>query len=363
MALAIATLLLVALPLLLALWNLTLYRRPGAATGCPSVSVLIPARNEERNIAAAVEAVLASEGVALELIVLDDGSTDRTPAILAGIGDRRLKVASAPALPPGWSGKQHACAALGGLARHDLMVFVDADVRLAPDALARMAGAMQRRPELALASGFPRQIVVTWSEQLLLPLIHFLLLGYLPMAQMNRSPAPSLGAGCGQLMIARQSAYQRVGGHAVIHSSLHDGIMLPRAFRAAGLMTGLFDATAFATCRMYRNSAEVWEGLTKNATEGMARPIALPIWTLVLGGGAVLPAILVALSPGMISAAALVCGIGLRLVLAWRFRQPVLSAILHPLGVAALLVVQWASLLRAMRGRPSTWRGRAYPAP
>ena len=362
MALAIAALVLAAFPLLLALWNLALYRRPEPAAGCPSISVLIPARNEERNIATAVAGVLASEGVALELIVLDDGSSDRTPEILSAIVDRRLRVTSAPPLPPGWSGKQHACAALAALAQHDLMVFVDADVRLAPDALARMAGAMQRRPELGLASGFPRQTVVTWSEQLLLPLIHFLLMGYLPIAQMNRSKAASLGAGCGQLFIARRAAYERAGGHRAIRSSLHDGIMLPRAFRAAGLMTGLFDATDFATCRMYRNSAEVWEGLTKNATEGMAKPIALPIWTLILGGGEVLPAALVVLSPGPLSGAALGCGIGLRLLLAWRFRQPVVSALLHPLGVTALLVVQWASLLRALRGRPSTWRGRAYPA-
>jgi hypothetical protein len=359
MALAVAVLVLAALPLLLTLWNLALYRLPERATGCPSISVLIPARNEERNIGPAVEAVLANEGVALELIVLDDGSTDRTPEILAAIPDRRLRMVQAPGLPLGWSGKQHACAAL---ARHELMVFVDADVRLAPDALSRMAGAMQRRPELGLASGFPRQVVVTWSERLLLPLIHFLLLGYLPMALMRRSSAPSLGAGCGQLFIARRSAYQRAGGHAAIRASLHDGITLPRAFRTAGLMTGLFDATAFATCRMYRNAGEVWEGLTKNATEGMAKPLALPTWTLILGGGAVAPAILLLLAPGPISAAALACGIGLRLMLAWRFRQPVLSAILHPLGVMALLVVQWASLLRALRGRPSTWRGRAYPA-
>jgi hypothetical protein len=304
----------------------------------------------------------ANEGVALELIVLDDASTDRTPEILAAILDRRLRVVQAPALPLGWSGKQHACAALGALARHELMVFVDADVRLAPDALSRMAGAMQRRPELGLASGFPRQTVVTWSERLLLPLIHFLLLGYLPMALMTRFSAPSLGAGCGQLFIARRSAYERAGGHAAIRASLHDGITLPRAFRTVGLMTGLFDATAFATCRMYRNSGEVWEGLTKNATEGMAKPLALPTWTLILGGGAILPPILLVLAPGPIDAAALACGVGLRLMLAWRFRQPVLSAILHPLGVTALLVVQWASLLRALRGRPSTWRGRAYPA-
>ena len=171
MLLGMLLLVLAAGPLLLALWNLALYRAPEPATDCPRISVLIPARNEERNIAAAVHAVLDSEGVALEVIVLDDASTDRTPEILAGIRDPRLRVERAPPLPPGWSGKQHACAALGALARHELLVFVDADVRLAPDALSRMAGVMNRRPELGMASGFPRQIVVTWSERLLLPLI------------------------------------------------------------------------------------------------------------------------------------------------------------------------------------------------
>lgn len=349
-------------PLLLALWNLTLYRSPAPAEGHLSVSVLIPARNEASNIAAAVACVLASEGVEVELVVLDDNSTDGTTEILDGIDDPRLRVASAPKLPSGWSGKQHACDALGKLARHELMVFVDADVRLAPDAVSRMAGVLQRQPELGLASGFPRQVVRTWSEQLLLPLIHFLLLGYLPIAQMNRSCAPALGAGCGQLFVVRRTAYQRAGGHASIRASLHDGLMLPRAFRATGQMTGLFDATGLATCRMYHNAAEVWEGLTKNATEGMAKPLALPVWTVVLGGGQVLPFILLATQPGVVAGIAATCGIVLRLVLARRFRQPVVSAVLHPLGVAGVLVVQWSSLARALRGRPATWRGRAYPA-
>ncbi len=348
-------------PVALALWNLALYRRPAPATGTPAVSVLIPARNEAANIADAVACVLASRGVEVELVVLDDASTDATPAILAAIDDPRLRVAQAPPLPPGWSGKQHACAALSRLARHELMVFVDADVRLAPDAVSRMAGFMQRHA-VGMASGFPRQVTITWSEQLLLPLIHFLLLGYLPMAAMRRSAAPGFGAACGQLVIVRRDDYRRAGGHGAIRASLHDGITLPRAFRRAGAMTGLFDAGGFASCRMYSSAAQVWEGLTKNATEGMASARALPAWTAVLGGGQVLPAILLLFSPGPATAAATAAGIGLRLLLAARFRQPLLGALLHPVGVAALLVVQWAALLRAARGRPSTWRGRAYPA-
>lgn len=347
-------------PLLLGLWNLRLFRTPPSATGHPAVSVLIPARNEAANIGDAAACVLASTGVELELVVLDDHSTDATCAILAGIADPRLRVAEAPPLPPGWSGKQHACAALAGLARHDLIVFVDADVRLAPGALSGMAGFMQAHPELGLASGFPAQVTLTWSEQLLLPLIHFLLLGFLPFAGMQRSVSPGFGAGCGQLFIARRDAYVRGGGHAAIRASLHDGIMLPRAFRRAGIMTGLFDATALASCRMYTSAAGVWEGLTKNATEGMAKPLALPVWTAILAGGQVLPAVLMLAAPSPPALAALAASVGLRLVLAARFRQSWWSALLHPVGIAALLVVQWAALLRRARGRPATWRGRAY---
>lgn len=348
-------------PLLLGLWNLVLFRAPAPAQDRPSVSVLIPARNEEANIGEACAAILANVGVEIELIVLDDASTDRTPAILASIADPRLRVAGAPPLPPGWSGKQHACHALAGLAQHDLLVFVDADVRLGPDALVRMAGFMQRH-EVGLASGFPAQVTVTWSERLLLPLIAFMLLGFLPIAAMRRSASVGLGAGCGQLFIARRDAYRRAGGHAAIKASLHDGLTLPRAFRRAGSMTGLFDASGFARCRMYSNAAQVWEGLCKNATEGMAKPGALPVWTVILAGGQVLPAVLMIVAPSWTAGLALLASVGFRLLLAARFRQPWLAAALHPAGVAALLVVQWWSLIRAARGRPATWRGRAYPA-
>ena len=347
--------------MLLAFDNLRRYLPPDEAANLPAVSVLIPARNEESNIAEATAAILASKNVELELIVLDDNSTDRTPDILRDMADPRMRVVNGIPLPAGWSGKQHACATLATHARYDLMVFVDADVRLAPDALNRMAGFMERRA-LGLASGFPRQVTRSWAEVLLLPLIHFLLMGYLPMAQMARSEAPGLGAGCGQLFIAEKRAYTLAGGHGAIRASLHDGITLPRAFRRAGFMTGLFDATDIATCRMYSDAAQVWEGLTKNATEGMAKPFALPLWTVILAGGQIAPAVLMLVSPSGIAALALACGSGLRLVLAWRFKQSWLSALLHPVGVAALLVVQWSALLRAASGRPATWRGRSYPA-
>lgn len=357
MILAWASLGLAMLPLALALDNLRRLRTPAPTAVRPCVSVLIPARNEEANIADALAAVFASQGVEVECCVLDDSSTDATPSILAACADPRLRVIAGSALPAGWSGKQHACWSLAAHAGHELMVFVDADVRLAPDALSRMAGFMAAHPGLGLASGFPRQITQSWAEMLLLPLIHLLLLGYLPIGRMERDAAPALGAGCGQLFIARRGAYFLAGGHAAIRASMHDGIMLPRAFRARGLMTGLFDATHLASCRMYNDAASVWEGLTKNATEGMAKPMALPVWTALLAGGHVLPFLLLPAPPAV---AACLCAWGLRALLAARFRQSWVSVLLHPLGVLALLALQWVALARAALGVRATWRGRAY---
>jgi cellulose synthase/poly-beta-1,6-N-acetylglucosamine synthase-like glycosyltransferase len=334
----------------------------------PKISLLIPARNEEANIGDALRAALASNGVELEVVVLDDGSTDRTAGIVAAYmrDDARLRLVASPPLPRGWCGKQHACHVLANHARHPLLVFVDADVRLAPDALMRIAGQLEHEG-LDLASGFPEQQTRTLSEALIVPLIHVLLLGYLPIWLARRSRHPAFAAGCGQLMAVRRDAYRRAGGHAAIRNSRHDGLTLPRAFRRAGCTTDLFDATNLARCRMYRGGREVWQGFAKNATEGMAKPAALPVWTVLLGGGHVLPFLLLlaAFASGSwaalaASALAGACVYGTRIALALRFRQSWPGALLHPFGIALLLALQWSALVAELRGRPAVWRGRAY---
>jgi hypothetical protein len=353
------------IPALLFLRNLRLFAPPPAPEGPrPAVSVLIPARDEERSIRESVTAVLRSRWMQLEVIVLDDHSEDRTAEIVLEIArrDPRVRLETAPPLPAGWCGKQHACHALSRLARNPILVFLDADVRLAPDGLARSVTFLEQSGA-GLVSGFPRQETVTFLERLLLPLIHFVLLGFLPMKRMRRRLHPSSGAGCGQLFVTRREDYGRAGGHAAIRSSLHDGISLPRAFRRAGIATDLFDATEVAVCRMYHDAEEVWRGLAKNATEGVASPGKILPVTVLLMAGQVLPFLLPFVVPRDLLGLAVLATLAAwlpRWIAVHRFRQPLDGALLHPLGIFVFLAVQWYALGRQLLGRPAGWKGRAY---
>lgn len=339
-------------------------------TSDPAVSLLIPARNEEQGIAACIASALAaSEGVNCEVLVMDDHSTDRTADRVHELAarDDRVRLLMAPPLPEGWCGKQHACYQLGLEASHDLLVWIDADVRLQPQALVRIAGHMQTHPRTALLSGVPRQNTGSFLEHLLIPLIHVVLLGYLPMFMMKWSNAPKFSAGCGQLFIARKQAYLSMGGHGhpQVRSSLHDGVTLPRSFRGHCLHTDLCDATDLATCRMYQGAVQTWRGLGKNATEGMASAAAILPWTLLLLGGHVLPWLGLVLfhkhsMEARLCLIAVMMTLGLRAMLAARFQQSALGVILHPVSVLLLILMQWQALWRSRLGKGSDWKGRQY---
>lgn len=357
------------LPTVLFLRNLTAFQPPAREheKALPAISVLIPARNEARSIGDAVTSALQSEGVEVEVIVLDDHSTDDTAAIVNRLAavDNRVRLADASELPEGWCGKQYACASLARQATRPLLAFLDADVRLAPDGLARLAGFLESRG-IDLVSGFPRQETGGVVEAMVIPLMHFILLGFLPIRRMRTHPDVGLAAGCGQLFLTKKSAYEQMGGHATIRATLHDGLKLPRAYRAAGLKTDLCDATDLARCRMYRNVADLWSGLAKNATEALAAPTLILPATLLLFGGQVLPFVLLIMAESGSQRTLMSLGVAFaylpRVWSAVRFRQSMLGALLHPIGVLIFLAIQWYAFGRSLVGRPATWKGRAYPA-
>jgi hypothetical protein len=164
-------------------------------------------------------------------------------------------------------------------------------------------------------------------------------------------------------MAVARPAYDAAGGHAAIRGTIHDGLKLSRAVRAAGHATDLCDLSALASCRMYEDGPSVWRGFSKNAREGMATPRALPVWTLLLGGGHLLPLLLLPFAEGAAFWLALLAAIlswGAAATVMARVRASWLSAALHPLGVVATLAIQWTALLSGPNRRPAVWRGRTY---
>ncbi|MCC6509874.1 MAG: glycosyltransferase family 2 protein, partial [Pirellulaceae bacterium] len=251
----------------------------------PLVSVLIPARDEEASIGECLTSILACSWSNLEVIVMDDGSSDRTAAICESMAqsDSRVKLMTGRELPMGWNGKQRACWLMALAAQGQWLLFLDADVRLTPDAIPRLI-AQAEGEGIDLLSGFPKQVTGTWLEKLMIPLMHFILLGYLPLARMRDSTGAEFAAGCGQLFLARRTAYMTCEGHKSISSSRHDGVKLPRSFRKQRFITDIFDASDIATCRMYHNAQQVLRGLLKNASEGIGSPRTIIIFTILLGG-------------------------------------------------------------------------------
>ena len=370
-ALTVASMLCAVAPAVLFVVNLRHYKAPALPDARRAgVSVLIPARDEAHGIEEAISSVLASTGVDFEVVVMDDHSTDGTGALVAAMiaGDARVRLELAPPLPPGWNGKQHACWALAHAAKCDIFCFVDADVRLEPEALARMAAFLQAT-QSPLVSGFPRQETGTFLEWLLLPLIHFVLLGFLPLDRMRGSTDPAFAAGCGQFLMVERGAYFAAGGHAEIKATMHDGLLLPRLFRQHGMKTDLADITAFARCRMYRSAAQVWFGLAKNATEGIAAPVRIVPISLLLALGQIVPYLLaITLLTGRAVKPEVIVFVAVAVAAAWlprilaarSFKQDWRGALLHPVGIAVLLAIQWYSLSRKLTGGAVSWKSRAY---
>jgi len=364
-----------AIPALMFLANRNLFQSPTLIAGSETtasnlsgykVSLLIPARNEAVGIGKAIQHALASEFVELEIVVLDDHSEDGTAAIVEAIAkeDPRVRLVSGKPLPTGWNGKQHACFQLAQAASFDRLVFIDADVRLTPDALARLI-VHQNRTSVSLLSAFPRQLTGTWLEKWLIPLMHTILLGFLPFRRMRQSTAPAYASGCGQLFVTSKQDYEKAGTHEAIRESRHDGIKLPRAYRVAGLSTDVIDGTSIAECRMYTSASQVSQGLLKNAIEGIADPKRIVPFTVLLGAGTLLPFVTAALALNegnrlsiTASFAAIILSHLPRFVAAHQFKQSWQGAIFHAPAIAIFLALQWKALFNHLTGRTVQWRGR-----
>ena len=389
------------IPLLVTVRNLPLYRgnagargsagarRGGSAGGCSeasgagvaragsvAVTVCIPARNEAANIEACVRSALACGGDEVEVCVYDDHSTDGTGEIVRRLAaeDPRVRIVPTIPLPQGWNGKMWGCDRMGRAARGEWVLFTDADVRLARECLATTREAAESLG-CDLLSTVPRQVTGSWAEDAVVPLIHYVLLGYLPMRRMRATLDPAASAGVGQFLFARREAWLAIDGYTRFPGTMHDGIRMPREFRRAGRRTDLFDGTSLAQVRMYRGLSQTWRGFAKNAYEGLGSPWLLLLvtalhvlgqvaaWAIVIASAA---AAVMGLSVPVVAAAlaasALAVQLAHRIVLRRAFGHSWRAVLLHPIGLAMLTAIQWHSLWLSLRGRRE-WRGRVSGLP
>jgi glycosyl transferase family 2 len=337
-------------------------REPAAVT--ERVSVLLPVRNEAGHVRACLESLLEQIRVPdLEIIVADDGSTDETPELVREVAraDARVTLLENIGEPPrGWLGKPHACQVLADEASGDVLVFVDADVRLAPHALAAAVGLL-RGTGLDLVSPYPRQIALTAGERLVQPLLQWSWLTTLPLGVAERSPRPSLGAANGQFLVVDARVYRKAGGHAAVRGQVLDDVALLRAVKAAGGHGGVVDGTSLATCRMYDDWPSLRDGYSKSLWSAFGSPAGAAAVMTGLGVVYLLPP-LAALGGSLTGLTGYLAGVAGRYAVAERTAGRSLpDSLAHPVSVALLGFLTARSVVRHRRGELA-WRGRRIPS-
>jgi hypothetical protein len=247
---------------------------PVPALERPVVSIIVPARNEEASLSACLQSLVFQAGVPSEIIVVDDGSTDRTRAIAQAFP--KVRMIEATPLPPGWTGKNNAVAAGARAAKGKWLLFTDADTAHKPGSLAR-AIAEAEHHHADLLSYSPEQEVHGFWERAVMPVIFAELARKYPPSAVSDFPK-NLAAANGQYLLISRAAYDAVGGHAAVASSLLEDVALARAVRDAGLRIRFRYGGDAVRTRMYRGFWQLREGWTKNLKLLFPSTVALALW-------------------------------------------------------------------------------------
>ncbi len=345
------TLVLPTLMLLISSFNTLSLRRPSDESEPfnGSVAVLLPVRNEEENVLELVSSLKKQMGIArVSFHFLDDNSSDATFTLItqATKSDKRFSITHGDELATGWLGKPYALQQALEKSSSDVVVVIDADVRLEAHALVSAIGLMKSR-HLSFVSAYPRQIALSLSERLIQPLLQWSWLSTVPLAISERSLNPAFAVANGQFFIAKRSALEDIHGFSAVKEEIIDDIALARALLRAGHRGTVIDGSRIASCRMYKSWPELREGYSKSLRVAFGGVFGSFIAALFLFGVGVAP-----LSLGLFGYALIV---GPRIVSASLTKGRIWDALLHPLSIILLVYLLGRSWV--MRGR-TQWKGR-----
>lgn len=334
-----------------------------------SVTVIVPARNEARNIGRCVRRLMAQTHPDLEIVVVNDNSSDHTGAIVSDLScfDHRLRLLECAPLPRGWTGKPHACWRGSRDASTEWLCFMDADTVAEPDLITTAVQAAQERG-LDMLSLEPFQELGSFWERVIIP-AGFLILAFgQDLREVNDPGSPEATAN-GQFILIRRAVYESVGGHAAVRGEICEDSALARQVKGGGHRLAILGANDLVQTRMYTNLASLWEGLSKNVVEmlGGLRATALaamasfglgwvtvllPIWAW--RHGPVAPAILITMASTALAAT--------HVSAARYFRIPFFYGLFFPVGYTMGGLIALNSI-RLRENRRVAWKGRIYTPP
>jgi chlorobactene glucosyltransferase len=329
-----------------------------------SVSVVIAARNEEEDLPGTLDALLAQDYPDLEVVVVEDGSTDRTAAVIDARAPRVRRI-DPPALPDGWVGKNWACWTGAHATDGEWLLFLDADVRTHPAAV-RTTMDWAEREGADLATIGPRVEMKGFWERVVLPFYVQMVLTYFRAPHVNR-PNSRAALANGQYWLVRRTTYEALGGHAAVAPIMLEDVAIARRFRDAGRRIRMAWAPSLASTRMYRDRHELFEGLLKNVHGARYSTLRQVGFLAGLFGFFLLPLGLLPLGLGLGNVALTALGGVLYLALFGKhvaFARAVGGSaaygLLYPVAVAFYLVLVGTSLARGVRKQPVVWKGRNY---
>ncbi|MGQ9631694.1 MAG: glycosyltransferase [bacterium] len=354
-----------------ALINLRALRKPPRegeiADPSPLISILVPVRNEERNIERCLNSLVVQDYPNIEILVLDDNSEDATSRIVEGFCERFpfVKLFRGDPLPPGWTGKNFACHQLAERARGSWLLFTDADTVHESNSVSSVYRAV-RDGDVGFLSLIPFHFRGTLGEELFIPLIGFAFIGIFPLSLMNSVKDPMLSIALGPFMLIRRDVYDKVGGHKAIKGEIVDDIQLVRSVKRHGEKIAFMDGTDILSIRFYRSFRELWNGFSKNAFGAFDYSI-----TVFFGFLALMSIIFIApyiifikglLAHHLYMAPAIQVTLitTLRFILAIRFRSNLLIPFLSPISFILGLILALNSARLILTVKKVSWKGREY---
>lgn len=334
----------------------------------PLISVLVPARNEEKTIGICLASLLKSNYPHLEILVLDDNSKDRTYSIVQEFSEKHknLRIIKGKKLPPGWNGKNWACHQLSQAAKGEWFLFTDADTCHSPHSITTAFEAAQKSHSVFLTV-IPGLITKTWAEKLVLPVIHFAFFVLLPYNIINFRGNCRLAIGIGPFLFIQRSCYYSCGGFEAIKTEILDDMALANRVKKRKERLCVIDGTELLTVRFYTCFREVWTGLSKNSFQAIGSsphfllglsllcyflfiyPYFCLVSAIYYGQSLTLPLLQVA-------AISLI-----KLVMAFRFRTNLLYSLIHPLMIIMIFLILFNSFRLTLFGKKIEWKERLYP--